>query len=272
MSTNKSKNKKASSTESLIQLSQTELENMVQGMVANAIKPLEEEIKALKTEVPVDALRQSQQFICNQNDDLSKSYKSALLSTKQQKQSITELNKRTDVLMKQSCEDEIKIDELEQYDRRQNLELQGVPEMPNEDVTQITMKLASSIGVDLDKEEISIAHRLPQKKRIGKTRSSNDKKHPTIIVRFVSRTKRNEIYARRFKAKDVETFPVENMENLYINENLTQRRKRLFWLTKQKAKELGYSFIWTNNGQIYVRETEESEKMHIKFENDLDKL
>ena len=62
------------------------------------------------------------------------------------------------------------------------------------------------------------------------------------------------------------------MENLYINENLTQRRKRLFWLTKQKAKELGYSFIWTNNGQIYVRETEESEKMHIKFENDLDKL
>ena len=270
MSTNKSKIKKASSTESLIQLSQTELENMVQGMVANAIKPLEEEIKALKTEV--DALRQSQQFICNQNDDLNKSYKSALLSTKQQKQSITELNKRTDVLMKQSCEDEIKIDELEQYDRRQNLELQGVPEMPNEDVTQITIKLASSIGVDLDKEEISIAHRLPQKKRIGKTRSNNDKKHPTIIVRFVSRTKRNEIYARRFKAKDVETFPVENMENLYINENLTQRRKRLFWITKQKAKELGYSFIWTNNGQIYVRETEESEKMHIKFENDLDKL
>ena len=106
MSTNKSKNKKASSTESLIQLSQTELENMVQGMVANAIKPLEEEIKALKTEV--DALRQSQQFICNQNDDQNKSYKSALLSTKQQKQSITELNKRTDVLMKQSCEDEIK--------------------------------------------------------------------------------------------------------------------------------------------------------------------
>ena len=50
MSTSKSKNKKASSTESLIQLSQTELENMVQGMVANAIKPLEEEIKALKTE------------------------------------------------------------------------------------------------------------------------------------------------------------------------------------------------------------------------------
>ena len=66
--------------------------------------------------------------------------------------------------MKQSCEDEIKIDELEQYDRRQNLELQGVPEMPNEDVTQITMKLASLIGVDSDKEEISIAHRLPQKK------------------------------------------------------------------------------------------------------------
>ena len=51
MSTSKSKNRKASSTENLIQLTYLELENMIQGMVANAIKPLEAEIKALKTEV-----------------------------------------------------------------------------------------------------------------------------------------------------------------------------------------------------------------------------
>ena len=88
MSTSKSKNKKASSTENLIQLTHLELEIMLQGIVANAIKPLEAEIKALKTEV--NTLRESQQFISNQNDDLNKSYKSALLSNKQQKQSITE--------------------------------------------------------------------------------------------------------------------------------------------------------------------------------------
>ena len=139
------------------------------------------------------------------------------------------------------------------------MELQGVPEMPNEDVTLTTLELANSLGVKLEEEDVTIAHRLPKKERVGKTRSSNDsKKHSTIIVRFVSRTKRNEIYASRFKAKTIEAFPVDKMEHLFINENLTQRRKLLFWLTKQKAKKLNYKFIWTSNGQIYVRETEDS--------------
>ena len=145
--------------------------------------------------------------------------------------------------------------------------------MPNEDVTQITLELANSLGVELEEEDISIAHRLPKKERVGKTRSSNDsKKHSTIIVRFVSRTKRNEIYASRFKAKAIKAFPMDKMEHLFINENLTQRTKRLFWLTKQKAKKLNYNFIWTNNGQIYVRETVDSNKIHVKVENDLNKL
>ena len=71
MSTSKSKNRKASSTENLIQLTYSELEDMMQSVVASAIKPLEAEIKALKTEV--NTLRERQQFISNQNDDLNKS-------------------------------------------------------------------------------------------------------------------------------------------------------------------------------------------------------
>ena len=195
-----------------------------------------------------------------------------MLSDKQQKQSITELNKQTNALRKQPDEDELKIDELEQYDRRQNLELQGVPEMSNEDVTQITLELANSLGVELEEEDNNRAP-VAQEKTGRKTRSSNgSKKHSTIIVRFVSRTKRNEIYASHFKTKAIEAFPVDKMEHLFINENLTQRKKRLFWLTKQKAKELNHKFIWTNNGQIYARETEDSDKIHVKVENDLNKL
>ena len=43
-----------------------------------------------------------------------------------------------------------------------------------------------------------------------------------------------------------------------------------------KCVNVGF-YVWhpINNGQIYVRETEDSEKIHkihIKFENDLDKL
>ena len=70
----------------------------------------------------------------------------------------------------------------------------------------------------------------------------------------------------------IEDFPVKGMEKLFINKNLTQRRKRLFWLSKQKAKELVYKHFWSQNRQIFVRKNEESEKVLIRSESDLDKL
>ena len=73
------------------------------------------------------------------------------------------LNKKTVDLQNKSNKEELKVHELEQYDRRQNLELVGVPYEKNKDVTQIALDLAGAIGVDLVEEDISIAHRLPQK-------------------------------------------------------------------------------------------------------------
>ena len=57
---------------------------------------------------------------------------------------------------------------------------------------------------------------------------------------FISRNVRNEIYSKRavVTSIDKKDFPLQNMERkkIFINENLTQARKRLFWLAKQKAK------------------------------------
>ena len=142
----------------------------------------------------------------------------------------------------------------------------------NEDVMKITLDMTKKLDVDIEEEDISIAQRLPQKRRLGRTKANKATNHPTIIVRLVSRLKHNEIYANRFKAKDIEGFPVDGMEKMFINENLTQRRNRLLWNTKQKAKELGYKFFWTHNGQIYTRKDEESEKIYIRTESDLGQL
>ena len=43
-------------------------------------------------------------------------------------------------------------------------------------------------------------------------------------------------------------FPVAGMSKLYVNENLTNARKKLLWMTKQKAKELQHAYTWTMNG------------------------
>ena len=94
--------------------------------------------------------------------------------------------------------------------------------MENEDVMQITLDLIKKLDVDIE-QDISIAHRLPRKRRLGRTMANKATNHSTIIVRLVTRQKCNEIYANRFKAKNIEGFPVDGMEKLFINEH-----KRLF--------------------------------------------
>jgi len=53
--------------------------------------------------------------------------------------------------------------------------------------------------------------------------------------------------------------PKIKKKGLYINENLTQARKRLLWLTKQDAKKLKYDYVWTMNGKVYIRKDESSD-------------
>ena len=75
-------------------------------------------------------------------------------------------------------------------------------------------------------------------------------------------------------AKRLETscFPISGMTKLFINENLTQERKRLLWLTKQSARSANYLYIWTMNGKIYVRKNSDSPAIMIQSKNDLSKL
>ena len=54
--------------------------------------------------------------------------------------------------------------ELEQQDRRQNLEFIGVPSCNNKNVTQIVLDLIESFNLIIVAENISIAHRLPLSK------------------------------------------------------------------------------------------------------------
>ncbi|CAB3991826.1 Hypothetical predicted protein [Paramuricea clavata] len=51
-------------------------------------------------------------------------------------------------------------DELEQYGRRECVEIRGIPLVPDENTNEIVIKLASKLGIDITKTDISISHRL----------------------------------------------------------------------------------------------------------------
>ena len=52
-----------------------------------------------------------------------------------------------------------KHDDLEQYTRKYNLEIDGIPEVHGEDLEDVVIKLARSIDADVGPEDIDIVHR-----------------------------------------------------------------------------------------------------------------
>ena len=50
-------------------------------------------------------------------------------------------------------------------------------------------------------------------------------------------------YARRKEAAKITDFPIDAMERLFVNENLTQSRKKLFWLANNQLKDLNTNLI-----------------------------
>ena len=64
------KNGKLNSADTIVQLTQNQLEELIQNMILKATKPLKDEIGALKN--VVSQLQDSQKFISDNHDDLSK--------------------------------------------------------------------------------------------------------------------------------------------------------------------------------------------------------
>ena len=52
------------------------------------------------------------------------------------------------------------LDKVEQYGRRENLEIHGIPMIRNENTNHITKTVAKCLNVELDDSHISTSHRL----------------------------------------------------------------------------------------------------------------
>ena len=145
-------------------------------------------------------IKESQVFICNQYDSLKAEYDKLIEVNTLQKEEISDLKSQAAALETQEINDSIKVDELEQYGRRENLEIVGVPEKEDENTNAIVLEIAKMLDVDIMSSHISTSHRLPKKT----ANSRNNSGSSPIIVRFTSRDIKNQIYANRKKARFVD--------------------------------------------------------------------
>ena len=155
------------------------------------------------------------------------------------------------------------LDNLEQYGRRKNLEFHGVPLQQNENTNKIIQNLLKQINLKITKNEISTSHQL---------HSNKENIPPPIIVRFSKRDTRNKIYANKRKFNAVKNFGIPGIDNLYINKNLTKKRSKLLAKTRKAKYEAKYKYLWTKNGNIFIRKSDQAQSLHIKSDKTLPKL
>ena len=108
---------------------------------------------------------------------------------------IDNLKKSIWKINKQQYETEEQLDDLEQYGRRENLEIHGIPWTKQENTNKIVQKVARELNIKVSESDISTSHRLP----LGMLNDKNH--HPPIIVRFSNRDKRNEVFRKRHAIK-----------------------------------------------------------------------
>ena len=154
--------------------------------------------------------------------------------------------------------------------------------MKEENTDNIVIKVGSLIGLDIEKHDISISHRLPKPSysaavREGPRASSNaSSRAPNIIVKFVRRETRDRFYKGRKLLRDKSTRDLDlarySENKIYISENLTQANKDIFKESLQVKKDLKYKFIWTFYGRMYLRKDSESPVVAILKLSDLDIL
>lgn len=151
---------------------------------------------------------------------------------------------------------EVIIDDLEQYTRRNNLRFYGIPEKESENTDDTIRKIVGEkLGVKIDSEDICRSHRLGPKKKNSTTRDDQLRPRP-IIVKFVRYNTRRLIFANKRKLKGTK---------ITIREDLTNKKR----LALQSAiKKYGNRNVWTMDGRIYFMGPDHKKTVYHQGVND----
>ena len=159
------------------------------------------------------------------------------------------------------------INALEQYGRREMINISGIPRTNNEDTDEIVFNITDQLGLDLYLDDIEVSHR------------TSSKDNAPIIVKFNSRRTRDEVWNLRYKLKNIKASDIgfDSNNSIYFNESLTEHNRSIFKTAWDNLKSPShFERVTTENGITCVWKTfnkeHKSEKIIIRTKNDIFKL
>lgn len=244
---------------------------------------LDEKLQPLKFQVEdlsltIESLKSSLQFISDKYDNILKSVQNLKTGNTALQLENKSLKHKVFNLRRDLDQSRTVTNNMEQYSRRDCIEIKGIPGTPEEDTTSIAIKTASLMGLTLSREDISISHRLSKpsysEAMSGPTGTGERRGTPNIIVKFVRRETRDAFYRARRKLAGKTTDDLDlgryASNNIYISESLSPANRELFKSCLTFKKNRKYRFIWTHNGRIYLRKEENSPAIMINSQKDLE--
>ncbi len=156
------------------------------------------------------------------------------------------LNEKSDAV---NCM-QLKIDNIEQQNKKNHLRIVGIPEEDGEDTTNKIIELAR------EKLKIRTAQ-VSDFEDVQMLGPRDYKANRDVLVVCANINIKNQLYNRR-------KFLRVSTEKIFINEDLTIQRSKLFYQARMLRKRSKLFGVWTQNGNIMVKLEESSHPKSVK--------
>ena len=158
----------------------------------------------------------------------------------------------------------MQVNELEQYSKKPNIVLNGIPTQVNENLYEIMKTLGEKMKVDIKEHDIVAIHRLPSKTEIS-----------PIIVRLANYDKKSMLISVSKKIRpntDMLGMNAAEPKPIYISEHLTKQTASLFKSAQALKKDGLVKFVWIKEGKILLRKQENSPIRKITDLKDVEQI
>lgn len=160
---------------------------------------------------------------------------------------------------------EVELQLTNQYGRRNNMEITGVPShtADGNELQSKVIEILNAVDIDIDDSDIEDCHRLP----LSKNSSTKDKK---VIVRFTNRRFVNQSLnvntREKLKTCDKTSLGLPEGHKIYFNHNFNKHFQKLSWMCRKLKKSKKISQFRYQNEKLHIKVTDSSKVLKVSSE------
>lgn len=236
--------------------------NELKDEMKKEFKILERDLRSELREISKELkdINEGMNFINQDIEDIKQKLDAVVSENTALKKKNVELTAKFDAMALSLKENELRLVQCEQYSRRHNIEIKGIPKVEAENVTELVIKLGDVIGEPIAITDLEACHRVPTKE-MSKT---------NVIVQFQRRQKRDSVLNKAKQKRIIcQDLGLTEESPVYVNEHLCPSMKRLLGMAVSRKRQFQWRYVWVRNCKILARKADGAPVVQICHEGDL---